>query len=632
MKTPTTIMFYSYKGGAGRSLLVANYALFLSHCGKRVAVIDCDIEAPGLHHKFAEPPRTITSTNALGLIDYVLFFQDNDEASGDIGMYFSEVRSPGSPAPIYLMPAGNAPSEDYCSKVLALDWRKLFPEHGVSEGVGLFRFLKKQIVETYEPDFILIDSRTGVTDIGSVAITSLADVYVCLFLCNPENQEGSRRMLSAMRSYAGNDGRKVFPVLSRIAPAWSGEESALKQVRKRLGDVWDDGTPFILHEDASLHIVEELLFGSNKTLGESTLLRDYFKLFNALDSETARSSKYFELREYLPSTGPRLDKDASSGLGIDNQVMRNIQDREQPKLRYVPYAYARGDEYGRLVNFIKDELCANESKALGVRVLLDDTIKEEDTHWDTISLQIRNGLIDFCSEAYYLTASRALSLGVIQIGWLRTFTCVLHRSIYEELASSVYNSFEEFIKHVKDAYGNIEVGVMGENAATDEAASVVARFSTPTSLQFRKTPKELSDWLQRCPEKQLIVCDHSLAKRVAECYPSKGDLVYAENGSPGGNYSRLIFQFEKEKDIRVGFLHLKEDSKWRYLINQSLASVLLSNPGIWGTKESKNCVAGNLWNAGIDPLSENELIREIVLGMTPVDAAEWLSHLGSRRR
>ena len=47
-----TITFYSYKGGAGRTLLLVNTAYYLAGAGKRVVMIDFDLEAPGLHQKF----------------------------------------------------------------------------------------------------------------------------------------------------------------------------------------------------------------------------------------------------------------------------------------------------------------------------------------------------------------------------------------------------------------------------------------------------------------------------------------------------------------------------------------------------------------------------------------------------
>ena len=48
------ITFYSYKGGTGRSMGLANLAWILACCGRRVLVIDWDLEAPGIEKYFAD--------------------------------------------------------------------------------------------------------------------------------------------------------------------------------------------------------------------------------------------------------------------------------------------------------------------------------------------------------------------------------------------------------------------------------------------------------------------------------------------------------------------------------------------------------------------------------------------------
>src|SRR5437870_4968451 len=65
------ITFYSYKGGTGRSMSLANVAWILASSGKRVLVIDWDLEAPGLHRYFAPflPDRELAATD--GVIDFV---------------------------------------------------------------------------------------------------------------------------------------------------------------------------------------------------------------------------------------------------------------------------------------------------------------------------------------------------------------------------------------------------------------------------------------------------------------------------------------------------------------------------------------------------------------------------------
>jgi MinD-like ATPase involved in chromosome partitioning or flagellar assembly len=65
------ITFYSYKGGAGRTMALANAACLLAAAGNNVLVIDWDLEAPGLHrylHPFLPDPDL---SKTPGIIDLV---------------------------------------------------------------------------------------------------------------------------------------------------------------------------------------------------------------------------------------------------------------------------------------------------------------------------------------------------------------------------------------------------------------------------------------------------------------------------------------------------------------------------------------------------------------------------------
>ena len=68
------ITFYSYKGGAGRSMALANLAWVLASNGKRVLVIDWDLEAPGLHRYFRPflTDKNLTATGSEGVIEMVM--------------------------------------------------------------------------------------------------------------------------------------------------------------------------------------------------------------------------------------------------------------------------------------------------------------------------------------------------------------------------------------------------------------------------------------------------------------------------------------------------------------------------------------------------------------------------------
>lgn len=46
------ITFFSYKGGTGRTMALANVAWILASHGKRVLTVDWDLDSPGLHRFF----------------------------------------------------------------------------------------------------------------------------------------------------------------------------------------------------------------------------------------------------------------------------------------------------------------------------------------------------------------------------------------------------------------------------------------------------------------------------------------------------------------------------------------------------------------------------------------------------
>ena len=86
MAVKKTIVFYSYKGGTGRSLAVANVAGYLSFYGFRVCIIDMDLEAPGIHYKFSDK-HDERLTNLKGVVDYFNYFLMHAKTPDNIEEY-----------------------------------------------------------------------------------------------------------------------------------------------------------------------------------------------------------------------------------------------------------------------------------------------------------------------------------------------------------------------------------------------------------------------------------------------------------------------------------------------------------------------------------------------------------------
>ena len=64
------VTFYSFKGGTGRTMALANVAWILAANGKRVLIADWDLESPGLH-RFFQPFMDANVGERPGIVDFV---------------------------------------------------------------------------------------------------------------------------------------------------------------------------------------------------------------------------------------------------------------------------------------------------------------------------------------------------------------------------------------------------------------------------------------------------------------------------------------------------------------------------------------------------------------------------------
>jgi hypothetical protein len=299
-----TITFYAYKGGTGRSLTLANAAKYLSRLGQSVLAIDLDLEAPGLHHKLRLGSKPVVTPPPLGVVDYLSHFIENNDFPEKLAPFVIEVpKEVERDGPIRLMAAGNILGPDYWRRLAAIDWHKfLFGKD--KQGLRFFLELKARIKDEFKPNFLLVDARTGITEVGGVATTMLPDQVVCFVLNNQENLEGTRAVLRGIEraSAARPTPIRVVPVISRI-PQLTGqrrvesETKMLDAIREAMckSKPWDpeplELPPLhVVHSEDSLAVREGLRIGGSNGVDESPLLRDYLRLFSqVIPSETVAS-------------------------------------------------------------------------------------------------------------------------------------------------------------------------------------------------------------------------------------------------------------------------------------------------------------------------------------------------------
>lgn len=221
--------FYSYKGGVGRSMALANVGDVLSRRGLKVLMIDFDLEAPGLEQFFYrgdERELRDAIRARTGLLDLLLAYKESMSVAGggdsfrDIERYIATVfgHRPGG-GRLDLMPAGQrlspAQMSHYALALRSFDWQDFYFNW---EGDLFFEWLRRSLVpDRY--DLVLIDSRTGVTEMGGICGYQLADVIVMMCGANHQNVDGTWSMLQDFRSQPVEDLRRGRPVEIVVVPA-----------------------------------------------------------------------------------------------------------------------------------------------------------------------------------------------------------------------------------------------------------------------------------------------------------------------------------------------------------------------------------------------------------------------------
>lgn len=193
-KLGQVITFYSYKGGVGRSMAVANVAALLSRDAVKVLVVDFDLEAPGLERYFKGVKRSAASSsrtraNTPGVIDLV---HEQSLRWQDCLLSYE----PFDGSTVDLISAGRL-DPDYIERVRDTNWRALFVDEKAPLGNRLEK-LRREWRKAYR--FILIDSRTGITDIGGICTIQLPDVLVGVFTTNEQSMEGVADVLESVKA------------------------------------------------------------------------------------------------------------------------------------------------------------------------------------------------------------------------------------------------------------------------------------------------------------------------------------------------------------------------------------------------------------------------------------------------
>lgn len=228
------LTFYSYKGGTGRSMALANVAWILAANGKRVLVIDWDFEAPGLHRYFRPFLTDPELRETPGLINFFMDFveatrleqrRSSDSGTQPVSNWFADYTNllryavaldyefPDEGTLDFVSAGRQGP--DYALNVNSFEWRAFYQQLG---GGVFLEAVKSHLRGQY--DYILIDSRTGLSDTAGICTVQMPDDLIVCFTLNREGilgaREVSRSAEQQRRRPNGSPGLRIWPVPMRV--------------------------------------------------------------------------------------------------------------------------------------------------------------------------------------------------------------------------------------------------------------------------------------------------------------------------------------------------------------------------------------------------------------------------------
>ena len=195
------VTFYSFKGGVGRTLALLNVAYEIANSGQRVLVVDFDLEAPAIRPDRWNQGANDDETDQVGrgptdpgVVEFVTRYLETMRVP-PVSDYIVDATPEGCRGRLAVMSAG-AVDGTYGKRLNAIDWGLLY---AARDGYVMFEDVRAQW-QAAGFDYVLLDSRTGFTDVGGICTRHLPDAVVSLFRPDDQSLGGTAQMAEAIRA------------------------------------------------------------------------------------------------------------------------------------------------------------------------------------------------------------------------------------------------------------------------------------------------------------------------------------------------------------------------------------------------------------------------------------------------
>jgi cellulose biosynthesis protein BcsQ len=357
------VTFYSYKGGVGRSMSLANIAFELAKRNKKVLMVDWDLEAPGLERYFN---NFIIDRSSDGLLQLLLELRNNVPV--EYKNYLWSISTEFA-HPIYLLHSGREKNPTkYSTDLESFKWDDFFKPEG---GGKHLEDLRNQWLKEY--DIVLIDSRTGLSDASGVCTIMLPDIVIPMFTANYQSLFGIRDIMNFIQSArqrlsVDRMALTILPVPSRFGTRVEFKESQewLDRIADILKDCFSDWLPkwieprYVL-EQIKIPQVDYFSFGEKLAVVEQ-----------GTNDPESMGFIYSKLAEFLASDfndietfiGKKYYNERKSAFQKNKESLKNAPGKTEEKYKYdlfisyprSVYQWVREVMLPALTEYLNDEL------------------------------------------------------------------------------------------------------------------------------------------------------------------------------------------------------------------------------------------------------------------------------------
>lgn len=228
-KHPHRVVFYGLKGGVGRSTALCMVAWGLARQGKRVLLVDFDLESPGLSGLILPVERAAE----FGVTDWLVEDGVNQSESLLQDMVSISPLGEATQGDVRVAAAMGQKESDYLAK-LARAYADVPSEHGPQRLGERLRRMVLALEQREKPDVVLIDSRAGLHDLAAAAITGLADTALLFATDGEQTWQGYRQLFMhwQRRPTVVREVRERLAIVRALTPK-SDREGGVKRFQRK---------------------------------------------------------------------------------------------------------------------------------------------------------------------------------------------------------------------------------------------------------------------------------------------------------------------------------------------------------------------------------------------------------------